>query len=145
MLTGILKRTWVLTLVIEIDLLAKAMRPGKKGYERIRWCFSNTLPEKIPFLISCIDAGLYTLLNLGITNENHNNYLLGSLRPQEMQFPMEFNATKLFSRCNIHMAGDVIIPDVDVIKAVHDGSKQWQLDASEVYDWIGMASLNAQR
>ncbi|RIB00215.1 ribonuclease P 40kDa subunit-domain-containing protein [Gigaspora rosea] len=44
--------------VVQINLLEKSMIPGKKGFERIKWCFDNTLSDPFPFLISYIDSGI---------------------------------------------------------------------------------------
>jgi len=45
-------------LVVQINLLEKSMIPGKKGFERIKWCFDNTLSDPFPFLISYVDSGI---------------------------------------------------------------------------------------
>ena len=47
----------ILLLVVKIDLLEKSMIPGKKGYERIKWCFNNTLNDSFTFIIFFIDSG----------------------------------------------------------------------------------------
>ncbi|CAG8444001.1 8637_t:CDS:10 [Diversispora eburnea] len=61
--------------VVQINLLEKSMIPGKKSYERVKWCFENSLTESFPFLISFIDI---------ISHES-----------KEMNFPSTFNAKKL--------------------------------------------------
>jgi hypothetical protein len=39
---------------------------------------------------------------------------------------------------------NILIPDLNMIKNISI-EFQWRLDAVEIYDWIGLASIQAQR
>jgi hypothetical protein len=39
---------------------------------------------------------------------------------------------------------NILIPDLNMIKNISN-EFQWRLDAVEIYDWIGLASIQAQR
>ncbi|CAG8656903.1 3963_t:CDS:2 [Acaulospora morrowiae] len=110
--------------VVKVDLLEKSMIPGKKGFERVKWCFNNSLTDPFSFLIS-------------FTN-------LDPRESQEINFPSTFNAKKLMVDQKIETLNDIITPEVDIIKDTTQ-EKQWRSDVVEIYDWIGLVSLKAQR
>lgn len=111
------------------------MVPGKKGYERVKWCFENSLTESFPFLISFIDI---------ISHES-----------KEMNFPPAFNARKLKIEQNSIILNDILIPEIsDIIKTSNNSNdndnnnkdeNQWKSDAIEIYDWFGLVSHKSQR
>ncbi|KAG0003791.1 hypothetical protein BGZ65_001349 [Modicella reniformis] len=41
--------------VVELDLRSPAMIPGKPGFERIKWCFENTLTKIFPMVLASVD------------------------------------------------------------------------------------------
>ncbi|CAG8733669.1 9244_t:CDS:2, partial [Cetraspora pellucida] len=106
-----------------INLLEKSMIPGKKGFERIKWCFNNTLSDPFPFLISYVDSA---------TQET-----------QKITFPPTFNAKKFTVELKFEKLNNIIFPDMKAIKTASN-EDQWRSDIVEVYDWFGMASLRAQ-
>ncbi|CAG8786909.1 5735_t:CDS:2, partial [Racocetra persica] len=110
--------------VIQINLLEKSMIPGKKGFERIKWCFNNTLSDPFPFLISYVDS---------VTQET-----------QKITFPPTFNAKKLTVELKFEKLNNIIFPDMEAIKTASN-EDQRRSDIVEIYDWFGMASLQAQR
>jgi len=110
--------------VVQINLLEKSMIPGKKGFERIKWCFDNTLSDPFPFLISYVDS---------VTQET-----------QKITFPPTFNAKKFTIELNFEKLNDIIFPDMEVIKTASQDD-HWRSDIVEIYDWFGMASLRTQR
>ncbi|CAG8450839.1 5261_t:CDS:2 [Paraglomus occultum] len=109
--------------VIELQLSAKAMSPGKKFYERIKWCFEHTLVDSFPFVIMYINA---------TTN-----------KPSEMKFPSVFQFQKFTVQPSLQSTSHILIPDISLIK--NPTNDYWKYRAIEVYDWIGMASLQADR
>ncbi|RHZ56987.1 hypothetical protein Glove_395g26 [Diversispora epigaea] len=120
--------------VVQINLLEKSMIPGKKGYERVKWCFENSLTESFPFLISFIDI---------ISHES-----------KEMKFPSTFNAKKLNVEQNSFLLNDILIPEIsEMIKMNNNNNNndnkkeenKWKSDAIEIYDWLGLVSLKSQR
>ncbi|PKY14508.1 hypothetical protein RhiirB3_426515 [Rhizophagus irregularis] len=111
--------------VVQIDLKEKSLIPGKKGYERIKWCFNNTLTKKFTFLISFVKSG--------------------TKKSSEIDFPSLFNAEKILGKFDVNNTFDnILIPDLNMIKNISN-EFQWRLDAVEIYDWIGLASIQAQR
>ncbi|CAG8655713.1 6716_t:CDS:2, partial [Scutellospora calospora] len=109
--------------VVQINLLEKSMLPGKKGFERIKWCFNNTLSEPFPFIISYVDFA---------TQET-----------QKITFPPTFNAKEFTIEMEFEKLNNINFPDMEIIKTISQESK-WKSDAIEIYDWIGMASLRTQ-
>ncbi|RIB16108.1 ribonuclease P [Gigaspora rosea] len=109
--------------VVQINLLEKSMIPGKKGFERIKWCFDNTLSDPFPFLISYVDSGI------NFNNINARN-----------TFPPTFNARKFTIEMNFEKLNDIIFP----VKEVTSQDDHWRSDIVEIYDWFGMASLRTQ-
>ncbi|RIA99709.1 ribonuclease P 40kDa subunit-domain-containing protein [Glomus cerebriforme] len=111
--------------VVQINLKEKSLIPGKKGYERIKWCFNNTLTKKFTFLISFIKSD--------------------TKQSSEIDFPSSFNAKKILGKFDFNNIFDhILIPDLKIIKNISNES-QWRLDAIEIYDWIGLVSIQAQR
>ena len=43
--------------VVKIDLLADYFVPGKKNYERVRWCVTDQLQLKFDFLLTWVPPG----------------------------------------------------------------------------------------
>ncbi|CAG8524033.1 10181_t:CDS:10 [Funneliformis mosseae] len=111
--------------VVQIDLKRRSLIPGKKGYERIKWCFNNTLTKKFTFLMSFVKST--------------------EKKTCEIDFPSSFNAKKLLGKFDFNpIHKGILIPDLSIIKNISNES-QWRLDAVEIYDWIGMNSIQAQR
>ncbi|CAG8500596.1 6834_t:CDS:2 [Funneliformis caledonium] len=111
--------------VVQIDLKRRSLIPGKKGYERIKWCFNNTLTKRFTFLMSFVKST--------------------EKKTCEIDFPSSFNAKKLLGKFDFNPIHEgILIPDLSIIKNISNES-QWRLDAVEIYDWIGMNSIQAQR
>ena len=60
-----------------------------------------------------------------------------------MKFPSVFKSQKLIVQPSLQSMSHILIPDVSLVKNPTDG--YWKYRAIEVYDWIGMASLQADR
>ena len=46
-----------ISLVVELDLKSTSFVPGKKIYERVRWCLKDRLELQFKFLISWVKQG----------------------------------------------------------------------------------------
>ncbi|KAI8052492.1 ribonuclease P 40kDa subunit-domain-containing protein [Syncephalis plumigaleata] len=151
--------------VIRLDLTLAAMKPGKKLYDRIRWCFENNYKQPIRFFI---------------TRSYQGNYA-------DITFPPSVNAIKKTLPRNAGLCRDLKIPDMDVLRKDlttsapdTDHSKNvesnpiftlnkrkrhrlndnrsntglpadsshydnWENDALELREWLGMVACNADR
>ncbi|CAG8499154.1 10958_t:CDS:2 [Acaulospora colombiana] len=67
-----------------------------------------------------------------------------SRESQEINFPPTFNAKRLTVDQGLEILSDISIPEMDSIKNM-TREDRWRSDAVEIYDWIGLASLKAQR
>ncbi|CAG8467025.1 8972_t:CDS:10 [Ambispora gerdemannii] len=110
--------------VVTIDVLADSMVPGKKGYERIKWCFEHTLSGSFPFLISYVNVA--------------------DRKSREITFPGTIKTQKILLNESLSRLENILTPDLDSIKPTTH-KETWTSDAIEIYDWIGMISINAQR
>ncbi|KAF9973111.1 Ribonuclease P protein subunit p40 [Actinomortierella ambigua] len=111
--------------VVKIDLRAPAMVPKKPGFERIKWCFENTLVEKFSMLIASVDAE-------------------GTSLP--IEFPPEINARTLAFAVNIETLPDIVVPDTTRIRTIrHNNTHQWRTSVSQLHEWIGMATIGSPR
>ena len=43
--------------VVDIDLNSSSFKPGKKGYNRIKWCLQDRLNLKFNFLVTWTPSG----------------------------------------------------------------------------------------
>lgn len=70
--------------------------------------------------------------------------LTATHRSREILFPAAFNARKITLKVSCDQLANIIAPDVSSIKTI-TRQDQWNSDALDIYDWIGMASIKAQR
>ncbi|KAG9305451.1 hypothetical protein G9A89_021169 [Geosiphon pyriformis] len=110
--------------IIEIDLRSSSMVPGKKGYERIKWCFEHNLSGTYPFMISFVDSAS------------------GEIR--EISFPAEYNVQKIVIEPDILDTDNPLTPDITSIKQISN-QEEWTSKALDIYEWIGMLHQKAQR
>ncbi|RUS32975.1 ribonuclease P 40kDa subunit-domain-containing protein [Jimgerdemannia flammicorona] len=110
--------------VVQIDLTAKSMVPGKKGYDRIKWCFENTLNKKFTFFIASVNS------STGVT--------------EEIEFPGEVEPSKIPLKRTLHESRGILIPDLNGIKTIST-EDEWKQEALDFYEWLGLASLRARR
>ncbi|CAJ0766816.1 21803_t:CDS:2 [Entrophospora sp. SA101] len=103
------------------------MIPGKKGYERIKWCFNNTLNDNFTFIIFFIDS--------------------------EIEFPDYSNHNKIYLNKKFKKLKNIMNPDFNnIIKEINNeknnsNSKNEILNENlmEFYDWIGMSTIESSR
>ncbi|RUS21509.1 hypothetical protein BC937DRAFT_92478, partial [Endogone sp. FLAS-F59071] len=110
--------------IVQIDLTAKSMVPGKKGYDRIKWCFENTFVKKFTFFIASINP------STGAT--------------EEIEFPDDVKPLKIPVEKAIHELRSISIPDLSGIKVI-SAEDRWRNEALDIYEWLGLASLRAKR
>ncbi|CAJ0884032.1 1481_t:CDS:2 [Entrophospora sp. SA101] len=100
---------------------------GKKGYERIKWCFNNTLNDNFTFIIFFIDS--------------------------EIEFPDYSNHNKIYLNKKFKKLKNIMNPDFNnIIKEINNeknnsNSKNEILNENlmEFYDWIGMSTIESSR
>ncbi|KAF9188139.1 hypothetical protein BGZ51_000723 [Haplosporangium sp. Z 767] len=110
--------------VVEINLIAPSMLPGKPGFERIKWCFENTLVTVFPMVLASVD-------------------------PQGASLPMEFPD----SACAIQQSfgiqctplHNILVPDTTIIRTIGKNDVRWRINVSELYEWIGMTGIQSDR
>ncbi|KAG0212713.1 hypothetical protein BGX28_005746 [Mortierella sp. GBA30] len=111
---------------VEIDLLAPAMIPGKPGFERIKWCFENTLVTVFPMVLASVD-------------------------PQGVSLPLEFpsdsktRAQKMSFKIQAKTLENIVVPDSMSIRTIGKNDIRWRKNVSDLYEWIGMAGMQSDR
>ncbi|KAF9124119.1 hypothetical protein BGW39_008437, partial [Mortierella sp. 14UC] len=110
--------------VVEIELNTPAMIPGKPGFERIKWCFENTLITPFSMLFASVD-------------------------PQGVSLPIEFpesvGATAKTFNVQATPLSNIVIPDATPIRTVGKNDLRWRRLVSDLYEWVGLASLQSDR
>ncbi|KAI7821945.1 ribonuclease P 40kDa subunit-domain-containing protein [Gamsiella multidivaricata] len=110
--------------VVEVDLRAPSMIPGKPGFERIKWCFENTLTTTFPML-------------------------LVSVTPEGVSLPLKFpdsaRATKLSFNIQSTRLDSILIPDTTTIRTIGRNDLRWRKSVAELYEWIGMSAMQSER
>ncbi|KAG0269813.1 Ribonuclease P protein subunit p40 [Actinomortierella ambigua] len=120
--------------VVKIDLRAPAMVPKKPGFERVKWCFENTLVDKFSMLFASVDAE-------------------GNSLP--IEFPSEISARKLTYDVDVTTLHDIVIPDTTRIRTIRHSNNsnnnnnsnvlQWRSNVSQLHEWIGMVAVGSPR
>ncbi|KAF9939935.1 Ribonuclease P protein subunit p40 [Mortierella antarctica] len=110
--------------VVEIDLLAPAMIPGKPGFDRIKWCFDNTLTTVFPMVLASVDP-------------------LGVSLP--LEFPETARAKQMAFRIQCRTLNDIVVPDTTVIRTIGKNELRWRKDVSALYEWVGLAAMQSDR
>ncbi|RKP23833.1 ribonuclease P 40kDa subunit-domain-containing protein, partial [Syncephalis pseudoplumigaleata] len=80
--------------VVTLDLTIAAMTPGKKLYDRIRWCLENAFKQPIRFFMARSYQGNYV----------------------EMVFPPSIRATKRTLSRDAGLCRDLKIPDMNALR-----------------------------
>ncbi|KAG0369028.1 hypothetical protein BGX24_002584 [Mortierella sp. AD032] len=110
--------------VVEIELNKPAMIPGKPGFERIKWCFENTLVTPFSMLFASVD-------------------------PQGVSLPLEFpesaGATAMAFNIQSTPLNNIVIPDATPIRTIGKNDLRWRRSVSDLYEWIGLASMQSDR
>ncbi|KAG9325796.1 hypothetical protein KVV02_005720 [Mortierella alpina] len=110
--------------VVEIDLLAPAMIPGKPGFDRIKWCFDNTLTTIFPMVLVSVDP-------------------LGVSLP--LEFPESARAKQMAFGIQCRTLNDIVVPDTTVIRTIGKNELRWRKDVSALYEWVGLAAMQSDR
>ncbi|KAF9140010.1 hypothetical protein BG015_001834 [Linnemannia schmuckeri] len=110
--------------VVEIELNKPAMVPGKPGFERIKWCFENTFTAQFSMLFASVD-------------------------PQGVSLPLEFpesaRATSMTFNIQSSSLNNIVIPDATPIRTIGKNDLRWRRSVSDLYEWIGLASMQSDR
>ncbi|KAG0231681.1 hypothetical protein BGW42_008696 [Actinomortierella wolfii] len=106
--------------VVKIDLRSPAMAPKKPGFERIKWCFENTLTDKFSMLLAHVDTQ-------------------GESLP--IEFPHSIDAQKLTYSVNVETLHNILIPDTTPIRTIRkNNTLKWRSNVSRLHEWVGMAT-----
>ncbi|GJJ71708.1 ribonucleases P/MRP protein subunit RPP40 [Entomortierella parvispora] len=109
---------------VKIDMRASSMTPGKPGFERIKWCFENTLVTVFPMVLGSVDDQGISL---------------------PLSFPESARATRLsFNVQSTHLP-NIIVPDTSAIRTIGKSELNWRTSVMELYEWIGMAGMQSDR
>lgn len=132
------------------------MVPGKPGFDRIKWCFENTLVTVFPMVLASVDDQGETLLSrlcrcsyLTLGRElmswpyAYITFFLGVSLP--LTFPQFARATRLSYNVQSTQLPNITIPDTSVIRTIGKNDLRWRTSVMELYEWIGMASLQSDR
>ncbi|KAG0092059.1 hypothetical protein BGZ92_010970 [Podila epicladia] len=110
--------------VVELDLQAPSMIPGKAGFERIKWCFENTLVTVFPMVLASVDPAGVSL---------------------PLDFPVSARARQLSYRIQTTVLDYIMVPDTQPLRTIGKNDLRWRKQVAEVYEWIGMASIQSER
>ncbi|KAI1307391.1 hypothetical protein EDD11_004475 [Mortierella claussenii] len=110
--------------VVEVDLRGPAMLPGKPGFERIKWCFQNTLTTVFPMVLASVDAQ-------------------GNSLP--LEFPESTRATKMSYTIQSTQLDNIMIPETTTIRTIGKNDLRWRKNVSDLFEWIGMAAIQSER
>ncbi|KAI8363559.1 ribonuclease P 40kDa subunit-domain-containing protein [Mortierella sp. GBAus27b] len=109
---------------VELDLSSPSMVPGKPGFERIKWCFENTLTTVFPMVLASVDPE-------------------GNSLP--LEFPESARATRMSFNVQCTQLNNIMIPDTTTIRTIGKNDLRWRLNVSELYEWVGMAAIQSDR
>ncbi|KAG0207143.1 hypothetical protein BGX33_007008 [Mortierella sp. NVP41] len=110
--------------VVEIELTKPAMIPGKSGFERIKWCFENTLATPFSMLFASVDSQGMSL---------------------PLEFPESAQATKMTFNIQSTPLSNIVIPDTSPIRTIGKNDLRWRRSVSDLYEWIGLAAMQSDR
>ncbi|KAG0280840.1 hypothetical protein BGZ95_008403 [Linnemannia exigua] len=110
--------------VVEIELNKPAMIPGKPGFERIKWCFENTLATPFSMLFASVDPQGISL---------------------PLQFPEAARATAMTFDIQSTPLNNIVIPDETPIRTIGKNDLRWRRSVTDLYEWIGLASMQSDR
>ncbi|KAF9197847.1 Ribonuclease P protein subunit p40 [Haplosporangium sp. Z 27] len=75
--------------------------------------------------------------------------VLASVDTQGVSLPIEFpdniKATKMSYKVKFTSLENIIIPDTTTIRTIGKNDLRWRKNVSELYEWIGMASIQSDR
>ncbi|KAJ1678743.1 hypothetical protein EV182_003434 [Spiromyces aspiralis] len=124
--------------MVVIDLKLDAMQPKRPYYERVRWSFENVLNKEYEFLVAYFDS---------VTGES-----------APIEFPESSEAKQIPTAVTTKILDDVKIPTTEVVwdhslasansrkgGALLTGAEVWQSDCYDVYEWLGMVSIESER
>ncbi|KAG0044669.1 hypothetical protein BGZ83_010106 [Gryganskiella cystojenkinii] len=110
--------------VVKIDMRAPSMVPGKPGFDRIKWCFENTLVTRFPMLLASVDENGVSL---------------------PIEFPQNARAARLSYNVKSTHLENILIPDTSAIRTIGKNDLRWRKNVLELYEWIGMVGMQSDR
>ncbi|ORZ22005.1 ribonuclease P 40kDa subunit-domain-containing protein [Absidia repens] len=115
--------------VIDIDLADAKMGPGNKTFDRLKWCFENTLTDEYDMVATSVDQ---------VTGDTN-----------EIEWPANIEATKQDIEMNLEEINHIDIPQwtprLERNMATEKMDQQWEEDALQAMEWIGLVQTRANR
>ncbi|KAI8646145.1 ribonuclease P [Parasitella parasitica] len=113
--------------VVTVDLNSPNFRPGSKQFDRLKWCFENTMKNAFKLDICAIDSLTGTTIDINFPST------LYSIYKKEMEAEFE-------------TLSDINIPSFENIDHAMDQKlENWDNDAMQALEWLGLAHLKANR
>ncbi|KAF8939864.1 hypothetical protein BGZ58_008492 [Dissophora ornata] len=110
--------------VVEVDLRSPSMVPGKPAFERIKWCFENTLATVFPMVLASVDT---------------------EGRSLPMQFPESIKAEQLSFNVQCTSLDGIMVPESTALRTIGKNDLRWRKNVTQLYEWIGMAAMQSDR
>ncbi|KAK4126031.1 hypothetical protein N657DRAFT_567596 [Parathielavia appendiculata] len=115
-----LKPWWI----VEFDLTAPSMFPGKKGFDRLIYASRNALAEPVTWLFC----------NIGSTTPEPD--------PLACHFPTKYTSSPGILR-DIHVVMPKLSPDVDSLSS--SGKDDFEDFSTGLYEWLSLVRLQSPR
>ncbi|KAI9593740.1 ribonuclease P 40kDa subunit-domain-containing protein [Syncephalis fuscata] len=150
--------------VITLDLTLAAMKPGKKLYDRIRWCFENTFNEPVRFFIVHALQGKYTEMvfpaSIRVIKRNLSRDAglcrdlkiptMASLHtgptPLKTTEPAKDATKPLFTLSSRKRPRPSDKCENNIATTISETQlTDWESEAIEAREWLGMVACNADR
>lgn len=137
------------------------MIPGKPGFERVKWCFENTLAKPFSMLFASADPqGTNPFMSQRAMNDiralfkplqlhRNDKYPFGLATMIGVSLPLEFpesaRATPMTFNIQSTPLKNVIVPDAAPLRTIGKNDLRWRRSVSDLYEWIGLASMHSDR
>lgn len=132
-------------LVVMMDTKKLSFDVGSKDYERLKWCLENTLTDTFKLLFCAIDR---CKRHIKQTHRKKTKCLFTATgETSDIQFPSGISAiTKNQMQAEIETLTDINIPSFsNIAYSLKDEHGNWDREAMEALEWIGMAHIKANR
>ncbi|XP_063441897.1 ribonuclease P protein subunit p40-like [Mytilus trossulus] len=104
--------------IVDIDLTSPSFKPGKKCYNRVKWCFKDRLGLKFNFLATWTPSD--------------NEVCPSSLQKYLTMKGCKCKPVKI--KCNMKKYNDVLVPDID---PSHVDFDNMDYSYPDVFEWLG--------
>ena len=142
-----------------IDFRAEGMHQGKKGFERVRWCFENTLRRGFEMMLAFVGEDLEQEIVFPMRGE-HPIPLKHQVVPLTKTI-VDIHVPDLSSSVVRRDPPDGIVDTADIAsgsggaarmkgKSVYEKESKermecWREEVLEMYEWVGLVSIGSPR